>query len=519
MADTQTNRGIPGLPAPRLFATPDEQHKWNMRVYDALGLVHKSLDDNGLLPEGGSNDGPWTRRLVFFGSESGGFAQQNGFTFVPPTGRLGVGTNEPQSGIHVTGNTISSGAITIENNLLNAIDSAGDASLRMFNADGDWSVQTQTSGRFQINDGAVVGGPTRLCIDIKTGYVGLGIAPEDAVDAMLHIVKEQDEVTAVYVTNTDAGVSASSVFRAYNDAGSYVSLGIGSSASTADGTIASGMSYLRSNNSGGTVLVSTGGNMYLAAGSTTASVVLTTAGRFSVGTLTPNTTLHVAWSTSGANTGAVLESTLAAPAGSDGDVNLSLVNTVRSWMLQTHTGGRFGIYDLTAASDPVRLQIDTSGRVGIGYTNIGDTLAFGLDMSTATADDGIRVTGSGVGGPHLYLEATNATVGNRFAQIVYRSSATYQWAVGIRAGDGHYHVYDIVGARTSLQVTSTGSTVLGPQAALATNATDGFAYIPTCAGAPTGAPTAFTGKVAMVFDTTNNKLMVYDGGWIGVVLA
>lgn len=43
-------------------------------------------------------------------------------------------------------------------------------------------------------------------------------------------------------------------------------------------------------------------------------------------------------------------------------------------------------------------------------------------------------------------------------------------------------------------------------AALATNATDGFLYVPTCAGVPTGTPTAKTGSVPMVVDTTNNRL-------------
>lgn len=70
-------------------------------------------------------------------------------------------------------------------------------------------------------------------------------------------------------------------------------------------------------------------------------------------------------------------------------------------------------------------------------------------------------------------------------------------------------------ARTqSLKITAEKSLVVG-NAALATTATDGFLYIPTCAGTPTGAPTAQTGTVAMVFDTTNNKLYIYDGGWIG----
>lgn len=62
---------------------------------------------------------------------------------------------------------------------------------------------------------------------------------------------------------------------------------------------------------------------------------------------------------------------------------------------------------------------------------------------------------------------------------------------------------------------SSGSVVVGGGAALATDATDGFLYIPTCAGTPTGTPTAKTGSCAMVFDTTNNKLYVFDGNWKG----
>lgn len=62
------------------------------------------------------------------------------------------------------------------------------------------------------------------------------------------------------------------------------------------------------------------------------------------------------------------------------------------------------------------------------------------------------------------------------------------------------------------------SLVVG-NAALATTATDGFLYLPTCAGAPTGVPTAETGTAACVYDTTDNKLWVYNGAWKGVVLS
>jgi hypothetical protein len=59
--------------------------------------------------------------------------------------------------------------------------------------------------------------------------------------------------------------------------------------------------------------------------------------------------------------------------------------------------------------------------------------------------------------------------------------------------------------------TSTLDVVQG-NAALATNATGGFFYVAGCAGTPTGTPTAYTGRVPIVVDTTNNKLYFYSGG-------
>jgi hypothetical protein len=53
--------------------------------------------------------------------------------------------------------------------------------------------------------------------------------------------------------------------------------------------------------------------------------------------------------------------------------------------------------------------------------------------------------------------------------------------------------------------------IVGNQA-LATTATDGFLYVPTCAGTPTGTPTTQTGTAPIVVDTTNNKLYFYSGG-------
>lgn len=62
-----------------------------------------------------------------------------------------------------------------------------------------------------------------------------------------------------------------------------------------------------------------------------------------------------------------------------------------------------------------------------------------------------------------------------------------------------------------ITITGPGNVVVGT-AALATNATDGFLYVPTCAGTPTGTPTTFTGRAPIVIDSTNNKLYFYSGG-------
>lgn len=50
--------------------------------------------------------------------------------------------------------------------------------------------------------------------------------------------------------------------------------------------------------------------------------------------------------------------------------------------------------------------------------------------------------------------------------------------------------------------------------ALATGATVGHFFIPSSAGAPTGVPATIpTGQIAMQYDSTNNFLYVYNGGW------
>lgn len=89
--------------------------------------------------------------------------------------------------------------------------------------------------------------------------------------------------------------------------------------------------------------------------------------------------------------------------------------------------------------------------------------------------------------------------------------------VGVKAVGNS--IYLRAGNNDFVEVDYLGNTRLGAAAALATTATDGFAYIPTCAGVPTGTPTAKTGKVPLVYDTTNDALYIYNGSWKSAAFA
>ena len=189
-------------------------------------------------------------------------------------------------------------------------------------------------------------------------------------------------------------------------------------------------------------------------------------------------------------------------------------------------------------NDSVSSGIVDTADAGAGYSGLllnntaksatlvsNGTTALTLDSSqNATFAGNITVNGAG---PYTLKSRTIINRSDNTSATFGHVSLTRGTGAGTTAalattGDASNGV-----ASVSLQlsdadrfvVTSAGTVVLGTQASLATNATDGFTYIPVSAGAPTGTPTAYTGKVAMEYDTTNNKLYIYNGGWKSVTLA
>jgi len=58
-----------------------------------------------------------------------------------------------------------------------------------------------------------------------------------------------------------------------------------------------------------------------------------------------------------------------------------------------------------------------------------------------------------------------------------------------------------------------GDVALG-SGSLGTTSTDGFLFIPSVSGVPTGVPNSRSGFVPICYDSANNRLYVYDGGWV-----
>jgi hypothetical protein len=173
---------------------------------------------------------------------------------------------------------------------------------------------------------------------------------------------------------------------------------------------------------------------------------------------------------------------------------LGFYNGSTIWNVGTLAGGTGTARDmaLTPATNNVRFGPADAAAAAAFSSTMNSVLAG--TTNTAGADQTINLsqgTGTGIGGGLVVKGALAGTTGSSVNALA-----------------------------TWFQIDGKSNFVIGPQAALSTSATDGFAYAPSQAGAPTGAPTAFTGKIPFTFDSTNNKLYArLNGGWKSVTLA
>ena len=133
-----------------------------------------------------------------------------------------------------------------------------------------------------------------------------------------------------------------------------------------------------------------------------------------------------------------------------------------------------------------RMRLDDSGNLGIGTASP----AYRLDVVGAST---IAARFKGNGTLSAVVLSDNNTVTEGYVGSV---------------GDD---IRIVAGTQEVVRARSSGNVTAG-LASRATTATDGFLYVPTCAGTPTGTPTAITGFAPIVVNTTNNKLYFYSGG-------
>lgn len=115
---------------------------------------------------------------------------------------------------------------------------------------------------------------------------------------------------------------------------------------------------------------------------------------------------------------------------------------------------------------------------------------------------------------HAILNFLNAGGVTAFVHDIVNgfAAATASGTYVMPANDTMLGTLYLPGTGAALKNLSTKSMVMA-NAALATNATGGFVYLPTSAGTPSGTPGTQTGTVATEYDTSHDVLEVYNGSW------
>src|SRR2546427_2373496 len=119
----------------------------------------------------------------------------------------------------------------------------------------------------------------------------------------------------------------------------------------------------------------------------------------------------------------------------------------------------------------------------------------------------------GFGSPFLY---DAFRIGTEWIDHTYSSRKTRARFYVEDTAEREFLRADSTGAAAVNVKFGSGGSLITQAAALATTATDGFLYIPTSAGVPTGVPTAQTGTVPIECDITGSQLYFYNGAWIPV---
>lgn len=184
-----------------------------------------------------------------------------------------------------------------------------------------------------------------------------------------------------------------------------------------------------------------------------------------------------------------------------------------------HTAIKMNVTDVSSDSASLLMDIQVGGVSKFSVDKAGN-IAIPVDSAIRVGGDPtVNISFSTNGGAYNSIDfntdvVTFNTPGGFYAPIITGGLADSTLTLRSTSSGG---ADDRIVFKTNTDVEqasidTAGNIILGT-AAISTSATDGFLYIPTCAGTPTGTPTSQSGRVPMIYDTTNHQFWFYDSGW------
>ena len=189
----------------------------------------------------------------------------------------------------------------------------------------------------------------------------------------------------------------------------------------------------------------------------------------------------------------------------------------------TFTGIQLNVTDTASAAGSMLIDLQVGGASRFNVNKNGSGIFSANTFApNFLASSGVSLNANAAvlrfGAAEDIILARDAA--DTLAQRRDTNAQTHRWYRSFTDTSNYSRVY--LGWSSSTAILATEGAGTGARgniafgtAALATSATVGYVMIPSSNGAPTGVPADIpTGQVALHYDTANNKIYVYNGGWV-----